>query len=90
MTQTQLILIAAEYLGVIAVMMFAGTSARLRGRRPLAFKYPMREAIISLALFAVILILAFIVYIQFFTPIDPTQLLYHRLVVAGVALLLLN
>jgi hypothetical protein len=41
-----LILLLAEYIGVIAVMMIAGTSRRFQQRRPLAFKYPFRDGTI--------------------------------------------
>jgi membrane protease YdiL (CAAX protease family) len=84
--QRALILTAAEYLGVIAVMMIAGLSPRLRQRRKLAFQFPMREGLVSLSLFALILLVAFVVFIQFFTPINPKQLLWQRLIVAAVAL----
>ena len=56
-----LLLQIAEWLGVLAVMMIAGMSARLK-LRPLVFKYPRREATVSLALFVLILIFAFLVF----------------------------
>jgi len=52
-----LILLIAEYLGVIAVVVLAGLSPRLRPR-PLKFVYPRREGIVSLTLFLVILTFA--------------------------------
>jgi membrane protease YdiL (CAAX protease family) len=85
--QNALILTAAEYLGVVAVMMIAGLSPSLKRRRPLGFKYPMRDGRGSLSLFALILLMAFLVYIQFFTPIHADQLMWQRLVIAVIALL---
>jgi membrane protease YdiL (CAAX protease family) len=81
------VLIAAEYIGVIAVMMIAGLSPRLKQRRPVVFRYPMREGLVSLSLFAFILLVAFGIYVQFFTPIQANNLIWQRLIVAGIALI---
>ena len=58
-----LLLILSEYLGVFAVTMLAGISPSLK-RRPLIFKYPKREGIVSTSLFLLILVLNTIVYKQ--------------------------
>lgn len=87
MTTSELVLKVAEYLGVIAVMMLIGLSPRMRMRRTVAFKYPLREGVMALSLFALVLLVAFIVFIKFFTPIHPDQLLYQRLIVAVIGLI---
>jgi len=49
----------SEWLGVVAVVMIAGTSPLLKKRRPLGFRYPNREATYALSLFAVVYVIAF-------------------------------
>jgi membrane protease YdiL (CAAX protease family) len=56
--------VVSEWLGIVAVTMLAGTSARFKSLRPVAFVYPRREAILSLYLFSLILVLA----VFFYTP----------------------
>lgn len=60
MSRNQLILLAAEYIGVIAVVMLLGLSPRARARREVKFVYPLREGLYALAGFAAILALAVI------------------------------
>lgn len=57
----QYITFISEWLGVVAVLMIAGVSARLKPR-PLIFKYPRREAVISAVLYILILGFSFIYY----------------------------
>ncbi len=87
MTTREWILLAAEVIGVIAVIMIASTSPAVRNRRPLQFKYPIRESVISLGGFALALIVAFILYINFYTPIQSSDLPWQRAVTAAVALI---
>jgi len=62
MNSNELILLAAEYFGVIAVVMLLVLSPRVRGRRKVTFIYPRREALYALAGFFVIFALAVIYY----------------------------
>ncbi len=62
MSQNELILLAAEYIGVIAVVMLLGLSPRARARHAVKFIYPRREALYALAGFASILALAILYY----------------------------
>ena len=59
--QSFLLLKLAEVLGVVAVLLIAGTSGRLLFR-PVDFKYPAREGHYSIGLFVVIFALAFFYY----------------------------
>lgn len=62
-----IILVIAEFIGVIAVGMFAGLSPQLRKVRPLQFLFPRREATVTLSVNAILFVFAIIVYLQFFT-----------------------
>jgi len=53
----------SEWLGVIAVVMIAGTSPMIKKIRRIEFRFPRREATFSLILFALIFFFAF----QFFS-----------------------
>jgi len=82
----------AEFLGVIAVLLIVRLSRRLK-YRPVAFKYPSREGIISLSLYGLILFLAAYYYgsdlylnIDVFPGISPD--LNQQLALAVVCLLL--
>lgn len=88
-TRNFLLLKLAETLGVIAVMMIAGTSQRLK-YRPVQFKYPQRERRASITVYVLILAVVIIFY---FTPIGKILLpaggnptLTTRLIVALVCL----
>ncbi len=61
MPTSTLLLTLAEYIGVVAVTMIAAISPGFANRRPLVFKYPRREGIISLILFVLILLVNFLV-----------------------------
>ncbi len=60
MSQNELILLAAEYIGAIAVVMLLSLSPRARSRHEVKFIYPLREGLYALAGFALILALAVI------------------------------
>ncbi len=49
----------SEWLGVIAIVMIAGVSPALKKIRLIEFRYPKREAVYSLSLFAVSYLIAF-------------------------------
>jgi membrane protease YdiL (CAAX protease family) len=57
-----LIYLAAEYLGVIAVVMLLGLSPRTRARHEVKFVYPRREGLYALGGFAAILAIAVLFY----------------------------
>ena len=63
MERNDLILFASELIGVIAVTLLLTLSPRFRQQRVLTFRYPRREGIVALSLFAVTLVTA----ILFFT-----------------------
>lgn len=62
MSRNDLILLAAEYIGVIAVVMLLSLSPGVRAKREVKFIYPRREALYALGGFAVILAIAVIFY----------------------------
>lgn len=62
MNRNDLILLAAEYIGVIAVIMLLGLSPRVRAKREVKFIYPRREGLYALGGFAIILAIAVIFY----------------------------
>ncbi|NPV57247.1 MAG: CPBP family intramembrane metalloprotease [Anaerolineae bacterium] len=80
----------AEWLGVIAVCMILGTVERLKPQQ-VGYRYPQREAVIALSLFAAI----FLINILFFSgqlrlplavnPSETSSSLQQRLVMALVA-----
>jgi membrane protease YdiL (CAAX protease family) len=85
--------LASEMLGAIAVTMLVGLSPRVKQQRPLGFKYPLREGIISLVLYAVLLGFNFLVQNgQVFQPgagvSDALIPVYLQLVAAGAGVLL--
>ena len=61
MTISQWGALASEMLGVISVTLLVGLNPRIRQQPPLTFKYPRREGLISLLLFALILAFNFLV-----------------------------
>ena len=69
-TRNFLLLKLAETLGVIAVIMIAGTSQRLK-YKPVQFKYPQREGRASITVFILILAATVIFY---FTPVGKNIL----------------
>ncbi len=58
----QLLALASEMIGAIAVTMLLTLSPKVRQHPPLGFRYPRREGILSLALFLGLFLLAFLVY----------------------------
>ncbi len=82
MSRADLILLAAEYLGVVAVVMLLGLSPRVRARHEVKFIYPRREGLFALAGFAVILALAAIYYAK-----SGRTGLQNNLILAGLSAL---
>ena len=62
MSSNELILLAAEYFGVIAVVMLLGLSPHVRNQREVIFIYPRREGLYALTGFFVIFALAVVYY----------------------------
>jgi membrane protease YdiL (CAAX protease family) len=52
----------SEWLGVVAVVMIAGTSPMLKKARQVEFKYPRRESNMALSLFVLVYVFAFIYF----------------------------
>lgn len=84
----------SEWLGVIAVVMIAGTSPLLRKVRPLDFRYPNREATYALSLFAVVYIIAFqyfsgdlLRFLREFAGVFPGGEVAQRMLLAVIALI---
>jgi membrane protease YdiL (CAAX protease family) len=67
--------VVSEWLGVVAVTMLAGTSARFKSIRPVAFVYPRREGILSLYIFSLILVLAVLFYTPALNAVPLVQIL---------------
>lgn len=61
MNNPVLLSLGIEWMGVVAVVMLAGASARF-ARRPLVFKYARREILYALGLFALVIVAALIIY----------------------------
>lgn len=59
MSTNEIILLVSEYLGVIAVMLIFKTLPRFQ-LKTVGFRFPRREGLISLSLYALILVFAFI------------------------------
>jgi len=62
LSRSELILWAAEYIGVVAVVMLLSLSPRMRQRREVKFIYPRREGLYALGGFAAILAIAELFY----------------------------
>lgn len=82
----------SEWLGVIAVTMILSLSPVIRKRRALEFKYPKREGLVALSLFALVVGLSFVLYrggVTLRTPVPDALLqpLWPRLFAAGLSLL---
>ena len=86
----------AEWLGVIAVCMILGTVERLKPER-VGYRYPRREAVIALSLFAAVFFLNIVFFSGGFrlplavSPVETLGFLWQRLVVslaAGMVFLL--
>lgn len=88
-TRNFLLLKLAETMGVIAVIMIAGTSERLK-YRPVQFKFPQREARASITVFILCLTAAILFYLTPFTkdfvPAAASQPLIRQLILAFVCL----
>ena len=62
-----ILLIIAEWIGVVAVGMLVGLSPQLRKIRPLQFLFPRREASVTLSVNAVMFVFSILLYGRFFT-----------------------
>lgn len=92
MDSRTLILAGSEVMGVIAVMLLTGLSKSIRQRPLLGFKYPRREAVISLTLFSLLLALSILFYSGIIPAPQPFVNIPRELwqqLVAGLAALLL-
>lgn len=62
MDSRELIILASEMIGAVAVTMLLTLSPKFKQVPPLGFRYPLREGVLSLALYAGLLLLAFLIY----------------------------
>jgi membrane protease YdiL (CAAX protease family) len=86
-----ILLIAAEWIGVVAVGMLAGLSPLLQKVRPLQFLFPRREASVTLSTNAILFVFSIFLYLRFFTSIiEPgllqPEVLWQRLILDALAL----
>lgn len=84
-----LIPLLPEWLGVVAILMFARLSPRFR-RPPLIFKYARRDGMVALSLYALILAIAFIftfVNISAFQALfsEPLRNLSYSMLLAAIS-----
>ncbi len=88
MDNRTLILMAAEWMGVIATGMIASTSKRM-AHKPIGFLYTRREVLYAAGLSAWLLLLAYIVHVSGFASsvISPYSPWFNHLIVAAVAAL---
>jgi len=92
----QLILLASEMIGAVAVTMLLTISPKFKQLPVLGFRYPHREGVFSLFLFAVIILLSLLIYggrvevASLIPQSSPASLenLYQRTVVALLCLLI--
>jgi membrane protease YdiL (CAAX protease family) len=94
MTTNTMLLIAAEWIGVIALGMLAVLSPQLQKIRPLQFLFPRREASVTFALNAAIFIFGIILYKYFFTTSTDITMInleagWQRIILDVTALLVL-
>jgi membrane protease YdiL (CAAX protease family) len=69
MDNTTLLLVASEWIGVIALGMLVGLSPAVQKIKPLQFLFPRREASVTFSLNAALFIFSIIVYKYFFTAV---------------------
>ena len=91
MTTNDIILYISEWLGVIAILLALRLIPAFRFH-PVGFVYPMREGIVSLSLYASLLLVAVVMVIgrnqyNLTAPPDVPQILWIRLIVGGIGLL---
>jgi hypothetical protein len=67
MDKTTLLLVASEWIGVIALGMLVGLSPAVQKIKPLQFLFPRREVSVTFSLNAALFIFGIIVYKYFFT-----------------------
>jgi hypothetical protein len=70
MDKNTLLLVASEWIGVIALGMLVGISPAVRKIKPLQFLFPRREASVTFSLNAALFIFGIIVYKYFFTAVS--------------------
>ncbi len=75
MTNDTLLLIAAEWIGIIALGMLAGISPKLQKVRPLQFLYPHREASVAFSLNIAVFIFSIFLYKYYFTATSEFAIL---------------
>jgi membrane protease YdiL (CAAX protease family) len=86
-----ILLIVAEWIGVIAVGMLAGLSPQLQKIRPLQFLFPRREASVTLSTNAILFVFSIFLYIRFFTTaiepgVNQPEILWQRILLDLIAL----
>lgn len=92
----QLIALASEMIGALAVTMLLTISPKFKQHPPLGFRYPRREGALSLILFAGLLLLSVLIYsgqvrvVQLLPEGSPADLqsLYQRAAIALVGALI--
>jgi membrane protease YdiL (CAAX protease family) len=90
-TTNEILLYVSEWLGVIAIMWALRLIPAFQ-IRPVGFVYPLREGIISLSLFASMLVVSIAMLMQrtqfnFAVPADIPLVLWVRLIVGGIGLM---
>jgi hypothetical protein len=70
MDNNTLLLVASEWIGVIALGMLVGLSPAVQKIKPLQFLFPRREASVTFSLNAALFIFAIVVYKYFFTAVN--------------------
>lgn len=96
MDTRQLLALASEMIGALAVTMLLTINPKVRQHPPLGFRYPRREGILSLALFIGLFLLALLIYggqvrvVQILPEGSPPDLtgLYQRTAIALVGALI--
>jgi hypothetical protein len=93
MTTDTLLLIAAEWIGVIALGMLVGISPKVQKIRPLQLLFPHREASVSFSLNIVAFIFGIFLYKYYFTAstefsVLDLNVLMQRLILDGIVLLI--
>jgi len=92
----QFIALASEMIGAVAVTMLLTLSPKYKQTPALGFRYPRREGVLSLVLFAGLFLLSFFIYrgqmevVKILPESIPASLddLYQRAVVSVVGLLI--
>jgi membrane protease YdiL (CAAX protease family) len=80
-----ILLIIAEWIGVVAVGVLVGLSPQLQKVRPLQFLFPRREASVTLSVNTILFIFSIFLYLRFFTAaVEPgvliPEVLWQRII----------